>query len=506
MLSKISVSLGRRSARFESAAFAADSRSVVSLAPWLIALSVVVWIAATTASSTAQWGDHFEQFAWAHSIQWGYHKHPPLPTWILAGVIHFLGASPLWPTWLAAACMLGTAFFSYRIASELYGREVAALSLLLLSLAHAYSARASLYNHNSMMLLTVSGAVWCVLLALGPERRPVIWCLAGTAAALAVLSKYQAVVPLAGAVLALWLAGDLDDRRHRRGLLLAVLVALALLTPHLLWLAQGHAAAVDYATQQGRALSAAERLWNVTSFLAQQLRYMIGPLVLFGLLAVMPGSRPWRRRASDWNRQRAWMCGLVAFPICATVLIGPLFGIELQNHWGYQALQFSFLWLAWRLRPLAPAAGAAWWVSALTVHAVLLAVALVDFGPANAQARNRVDARFPAQGLADAVAADWAENTLCPLRIVVGPMFEASIVSVYNGGAAAVLEEGDFRKSPWVLPADIERLGAVYIASDPALLPHEGVSTLNWMEVGGGARGPARRLHWAIIPPGSCAP
>ena len=505
MLSKISVNLGQRFGRSKSVSFVADSRHIVSISPWLIAISIVVWIIATTAASTAQWGDHFEQFAWAHSLQWGYHKHPPLPTWILAGAVYLFGASPQWPTWLAAACLLGTVFFTYRTASELFGREVAVLSLLLLSLAHACSARASLYNHNSVMLLSVSSSVWCLLLALRPGRRSIFWCLAGVAAALAMLSKYQALVPLVGAVLALWLTGDLDDRRNRRGLLLATLVALALLAPHLLWLAEGHAAALDYATQKGRALSAAERLWNVTSFLAQQLRYMIGPLVLFGLLAVTPGSRPWRRRASDWNRQRAWMSGLVTFPICATVLVGPLLGIELQNHWGYQALQFSFLWLAWRLRPLAPAAGTTWWANALAVHAVLLAIALADFGSANVQARSRADSRFPAQQLADAVATDWKNDTPCPMRIIAGPMFEASIISVYNGGAAAVLEEGDYEKSPWLRPADVARYGAVYVASNSTLLPHIGATTRNSMAVGGGARGPERRIHWTIVPPDSCA-
>ena len=506
MLSKFSFNWGPRRALAERASFAPDSASVVSLAPWLIVLSVVVWIVGTTAFNSGQWGDHLEQFGWAHGLQWGYHKHPPLPTWILAGVIHLFGASPLWPALLAPACLLGAAFFTYRIANELYGRETAALALLLLSLAHACSARASLYNHNSVMLLTVSGAVWCLLLASRQRSHAAFWVLAGAAAALALLSKYQAVVPLAGAVLALWLAGDLDRRRNRRGLLVAVLVALAVLAPHLWWLGHGHGAAVDYATQQGRSLSAGERLWNVTSFLAQQLRYLIGPLLLFGVLAVMPGARPWRRRASDWNRQHAWMAGLVAFPICATVLMGPLFGIELQNHWGYQALQFSFLWLALRLRPLAPRAGPAWWAAALVVHLVLLTVARVDFAPASAQASKRVDARFPAQELADAVAADWKDDTLCPLRLVAGPMFEASIVSVYNGGAAVVLEDADFRKSPWVRPSDVTRYGAVYVASEAALLPHEGATTLNWMEVGGGARGPARQVHWAIIPPESCAP
>lgn len=503
MLSKISVNLGQRFGRSKSVSFVADSRHIVSISPWLIAISIVVWIIATTAASTAQWGDHFEQFAWAHSLQWGYHKHPPLPTWILAGAVYLFGASPQWPTWLAAACLLGTVFFTYRTASELFGREVAVLSLLLLSLAHACSARASLYNHNSVMLLSVSSSVWCLLLALRPGRRSIFWCLAGVAAALAMLSKYQALVPLVGAVLALWLTGDLDDRRNRRGLLLATLVALALLAPHLLWLAEGHAAALDYATQKGRALSAAERLWNVTSFLAQQLRYMIGPLVLFGLLAVTPGSRPWRRRASDWNRQRAWMSGLVTFPICATVLVGPLLGIELQNHWGYQALQFGALWLAWRVRQHAVVAGPAWIGLALLLHAVFLAVTMLP--AANSGGSARIDSRYPAQALADAVQRDWQDRSICPLSIVVGPSFEAGLVSVYDGGRALVLEDGDFAKSPWITPDQLLRMGAAYISTSASRLPLAGVASVGSIDVGSAAPPGRRRIYWAIVPPETCA-
>ena len=46
---------------------------------------------------------------------------------------------------------------------------------------------------------------------------------------------------------------------------------------------------------------------------------------------------------------------------------------------------------------------------------------------------------------ARAVARDWSEVTSCPMRVVVGPTFEAGVVSVYNGGTAKVLEGGDFR-------------------------------------------------------------
>ncbi|MBC7716569.1 MAG: glycosyl transferase, partial [Pseudorhodobacter sp.] len=27
--------------------------------------------------------DNIEQLTWVRSLQWGYYKHPPLPTWLL---------------------------------------------------------------------------------------------------------------------------------------------------------------------------------------------------------------------------------------------------------------------------------------------------------------------------------------------------------------------------------------------------------------------------------------
>ncbi len=480
---------------------ATDSRVIVELVPLIVLLTLVCWVLATVAVSTGQWGDHLEQFVWAHGVQWGYHKHPPLPTWLLAATISAFGPSIYWADALALVCLMGAALFTYGVARELFGREVAALALLLLSLMHAYSGRASLFNHNSVMLLTVSGAAWCVLGALKPDGSWSMWLLAAVAAALAILSKYQAVVPLAGIVLAAALTGELAPPRARRGLAAAVAVALVLLAPHLIWL-YGHGAALGYATQQGRSLTGAERAWNVVSFLVQQLRYLIGPLLLFGLLSLLPGPRT-DRIAGQTRRQRAWLVGLVAFPFWATVLTGPLFGIELQNHWGYQALQFVTLWLAWRLRPLAPVASGSWIAVALAIHGVLLAIALADPDIHTGKAV-RVDGNYPAQALADAVAADWKDDSLCPLRLVVGPSFEAGIVSVYGGGTARVLEDGSYAKSPWIAPAEVTRHGAVYVASDPAKLPTKGVTKVNWMDAGGSAQSP-RRIYWAIAPPERCS-
>ncbi len=424
---------------------------------------------------------------------------------MLAAAINLFGPSTLWPYLLAACCFVGTAMFTYGIARRLLGEVTAALALLLLSLLHAFSARASLFNHNSVMLLTVSATAWSMLRALdAPRRATAWWVLVGVMSALAMLSKYQAVVPLGGIVAGAWLAGDLAPPQAKRGLLVAMAVAAALLSPHVLWLLDGHADAIAYATQHERTLGWNARAWNVMSFLAQQLRYLVGPLLLSVMLIMAPGDRV-SRVDEDPGRRRAWLLGLVGFPLCVTVLTGPIFGMELQNHWGYQALQFVTLWLAWQLRSLVPAARSAWLLAPLSLHAAFLGFALATSGLASGKATSRLDNRYPAQALADAVQRDWKNDTLCPLRLVVGPTFEAGMISVYGRhGDVQVLEDGDFRKSPWIRPGDLQRLGAVYVSADRSTLPSRGVSTVGYLDVSSVSPPPKDRIYWAISPPEQC--
>lgn len=490
------------------AAIAFDSPRVTRMVPWLAILVATVWVGFIVATSTGQWGDHFEQFVWAHSLQWGYYKHPPLPTWMLAAVIGVLGPATWSAQLLALACTLGTGFFSWRIAKILFGDSVAALALLLWGLQHAFSARAALFNHNTVMMLAISITAWATLRALQKDSRARLWWLAvGVAAGLAILSKYQALVPLAGILVAATWSGDLGQRQARRGLLLALATALLIVAPHAFWILDDHFTTLAYATQQGQHMSSPDRAWNVVGFLAQQLRMLFPSLLLCGLLVLLPGPRRPLQDAGTGSgpvaRQRRWLFGLIVVPLTLTVLTGPLFGLHLQNHWGYQTTQFVSLWLAWRLRPHMVVAGVAWIATALLVHGVFISAAAFSGHPQSEGKRH--DLHYPAQSLADAVARDWRDDSLCPLKIVVGPTFEAGMVSVYSGGQAIVLEDGDFTRSPWLSPADLERDGAVYISRTPDGLPSKGVATLDSMDVPRISGAKDNRVYWAIAPPEHCA-
>ena len=468
---------------------------------------VAMWALVGVGFSSAQWGDHFEQFIWAHSVQWGYHKHPPLPTWLLALAIELFGPSVESARTLAVVCVLGTGLFTYLVARELFDRPTAALSLLFWGLQHPFSQRCYLFNHNTVLMLTISAVVWCVIRALRAPASVRWWLAVGALAGLSLLSKYQAIVPLVGVLLAVWLSGELCSTAVRRGMVLAAAVAMAVVTPHIGWVVQHHLSTLEYATQQGHSLSWFDRGFNVVSFIAQQLRYLLPALVLASLVLYIS-----RRESAGVavdpaplaRRQRAWLLGLIAFPFLATLLTGPLLGLRLQNHWGYQALQFAGLFFAWRLRNYLGTTKLTWLVLALAVHSASLALALqlARSGPLLGS-EGRQDARYPAQQLADAIRHDWQDDTPCPLAFVVGPPFEAGSVSVYNGGTAAVLEDGDFDKSPWISPSELERMGAVYLAAKPSELPSHGVTRIGSLDVS--VAFPVQtRVYWAVMPPLGC--
>ena len=465
----------------------------------------LVWVVVRLATSTGQWADHIEQFVRAHGREWGYHKHPPFATWLLAGAIALFGPAVAWPYLLASSCMLGTAFFTHRVACRLLGRRAAALAILIWGLQYPFSFRASLFNHDTVMILCVSAAAWALLHALSGGRTARVWWLGvGVASALAFLSKYQAVVPITGLAFGAWRGGALASPTGRHGVLVAGGAAAVLVAPHLAWLLAGHDAALAYATQEGHLLPWAGRASNVLGFLVQQLRYLIAPLLFVGLVLLLP-KRPMDAGARETPQVGVWMVALVAIPLVATVLAGPLFGLALQNHWGYQALQFVGLWLAWRVTARSAASVRQWIGVALLVHAIALgiAVATADAMPSRTGRHN--ESRFPAQAVADAVMRDWRASTSCPLAIVVGPYFESGIVSVYNGGTARVLEDGDFAKSPWIAPADLRRWGAVHVSLDPKALPTIGVSRTGSFDVSAAAPPPANHVYWAIVPPPGCA-
>ena len=76
-------------------------RDMGRLAAAFIALHLLLWTLLPALSHRAPPWDNIEQLVWTQSLQWGYYKHPPAPTWWMYFWTELLGRK-VWVTFFAA--------------------------------------------------------------------------------------------------------------------------------------------------------------------------------------------------------------------------------------------------------------------------------------------------------------------------------------------------------------------------------------------------------------------
>jgi 4-amino-4-deoxy-L-arabinose transferase-like glycosyltransferase len=487
--------------------FPTSPRLAETIPVWFPVTILAAWVSLAAMLNSSQFGDNIEQYVWAHGMVWGYWKHPPLPTFLIAALIRAVGPSVYWSYALAAFCFSGTALFTWKIAERMIGLRLAAVAVLLLGLQLNFSWRAQIYNHNSLLILLVSAAVWSALVA-AYDRRSGAWLLAGTFAGLAMLTKYQAIVPLLGLLGALWLSGAFKVRNNVIGAILAVLVAALVFLPHVHWLVTNDFAPFTYASKSVQHLPLSHRFGTLARFLFTELRILFPGIACLGVFALYVKRRPPAVEGAAGMAKdvaaidaKPWMLMLVGFPLLFLSGMALFGGMHLEGHWTLQTFQFLPIWLAQRLGRRCPRIDVRrFWHAAILVHVISMASYVLAFtGLARSTAPGN-DRAYPAKALADIVVADWEKVTACPLKYVVGPSFEAGMISVYSGLSPAVLEEGDFHKSPWVEPKDLARSGAVYVERSPRPSASQGEMAIPPRIIGDEIK---TTIYWTVVPPAS---
>lgn len=432
------------------------------------ALAIAAWVALAAWSNQSQLQDSLEQFVWGQGLEWGYWKHPPLTSWLMWAVLHIAGPVPWAAYALGGLLTIAAMACTTRLAQLLAGDRVAVLTALLLALHYGFTRRAQVFNHNTVLVACIALAAMATVQAVRGNRRR-DWLLAGLAAGLAMLAKYQAVVPLAGLLLAVVLAGE--ARRCLRGLLLAAACAALVVLPHGLWVLQHGAQTVHYALASLDAgASAPIHRLRLVPVLAMQAKYFLTIGVFAALLwaATRASGGPGAvGQARFTPLQRRWFAGLVLLPVA--VLVGAAaVGVQVQSHWGFQASQFLVVPIAIALdRRFGGWRGlhtGAW----LLAQACAMAVFVAEAGAATAPGERPPVSRLPAAAIAHEVTAQWRAFTTCELRYLRGPVALAGMVSAYAGQRLLVQEDGDPRKSPWIDPDAMRASGFVDVREQRA--------------------------------------
>jgi 4-amino-4-deoxy-L-arabinose transferase-like glycosyltransferase len=426
---------------------------------WTLAATtatVFLWVAAAAFLNDSQLQDSLEQFVWGRGFEWGYWKHPPLTSWIMWTALQVLPATPLVTYGLAAVFGVATIWLSALLAQRLFGTQAAIGTALLLTLHYGFTRRGQVYNHNTVLVACVALAALLVLVAVQRDR-PRDWVAAGMAAGLAILAKYQAVLPLAGLLLAVAAGGDW--RRCRGGLALAAGVALLVVAPHAIWVVQQDFTTLRYAAHYVEASGLGARGERSASFMAMQGKYFL-PAACFLLVLWATSRGRWMPRPGMDGRQRAWLVGLVVVPPVLVLLAALAGGVRLQSHWGLQTTQFLAVGIAVLLLQRFGPWGARHTLAWAAVQAVALALFIgqglghVGFTSERAAAR-----ALPAASLARQVQGWWRGRTGCELDYLSGDVSMAGMLAAYAGRPVRVLEDNDPFKSPWIDLAAMQARG-----------------------------------------------
>jgi hypothetical protein len=448
------------------------------LAGLYIVVLVLVWSVLPGLIQSTPPADNIEQLNWAHALQWGYAKHPPLPTALLIGFEQVFGSSADLTYFLAMMCVGITLWMLWLCAKECLSPESALVALLLSSANYYLMGRGSFFNHNTVMAPFVAISVWSVLRII---RSPSdaswpIWLLLGLSQACGTLVKYQMALPIIANLACLLACGAHRQPRFAVKLTLASAATALPLVPHLLWLSGHHFSTFSYAS--GSLLAShgiGGRLHDVFGFVAQQIGRFAPALVSVGicLLIARKSSAPCSgtaqggcgyREASGLPVSPAPVALVATIPGLCIVLLTLGMGSSPQNHWGATTtLLLPLLLVVWlpRIRQLSAQLVLKVVVGVQAVSVAWVAVA-AHLSPSFVH-------QFPAQPLAGLADAYWVSHAdgVSP-QYVIGPAWIAGSIAIELPGHPAVMGNGKRDDAPWITNEKLAQCGALLIW-DPAV-------------------------------------
>jgi 4-amino-4-deoxy-L-arabinose transferase-like glycosyltransferase len=505
------------------------------------------WVVLLCLAQTLLWGlglglsrsapelDSAEQFVWAFSMESGYWKHPPLPSWIMHGLLNVFGPSVALPFVATQLCVTLALALIWKLGCEFMSPRRSLIAMALTSLVAYHNVGGDSFNHNSV-LLPFQAATWLFFYRATRSGAWHQWVLVGLFAGLSMLVKYVALLPLAGLLVCFAADRQLHTRRSLAGLALAIVVFATVMLPHALWLRSTSYLPFHYAQAVSQSLPGllATLRALVDFVLIQVMRLLPFALGMWFAMRQTAKADAAPCQAAPVNsfktspRDIRFLLIATLTPLLLTVLISLVTETELQSRWGANA----FLLVGWLAMAALPRLDTPR-MQRTTVHVVLLAqvsmcsVVVLSKTLLSDHLQIRSRANFPGAVLAEQAQATWARHTSVPLRLVVSDIWLGGNLVAHSDRRLAVLIDGRHFKSPWVKEQAVADCGALVLDDqtddaaghakpDAALEALMAKATLQgtWLLPWNGARGDASRsamgkVKWGILlpqNPAACLP
>jgi 4-amino-4-deoxy-L-arabinose transferase-like glycosyltransferase len=431
----------------------------------LLVLNGIFWtIYSTVSAGNGLHHDMLEAFAWAQEPAWGYPKHPPFWAWV---AYLWFKVFPIqdWAFYLLAQANAQIAIVgAWMLTRQIYGRDNAGASVLLLLLTPFYTFISIRYNANIIFLSLWPWTAYVFVRALESNR--LVWSVAfGLLAAACMLSKYFALLLLASCFLASLLHPRARLYYRSASPYISIAICAVLFVPHLVWLWNNDFLPFTWAALRTQD-SFGKTFGSILGFFFGSLAFHV--LIVAALLFVMTADARWSAARKLWATLRdrsQWPWHILSF--------GPLVLTAVAGLAGHIRLSPAF---ATPIFPLLPALLVLAWQPSLErtrALAIKLYLAVVAVAAISAPFVPYVSMRFgeafnaePRAELYQKAEQFWREGNSAPLRITGGSFPYALGMSFHASTHPSFFERLDMRFSPWVNAERIAREGMLILCTD----------------------------------------
>ncbi len=461
----------------------------------LMLVFALVWVGHLQSVALTVPMDNVEQWVWSHALAWGYHKHPPLPTWMLWLVQQVTGRHALTAAVLGATCSLASVGIMYLLLRRFWSGFAAWLAVLAALCITFYSGRLNYYNHNIVLMLCVSATIYCWWQILH-DGRTRWWVGLGLAAGLGMLSKYQYLLVLQPSLTCLLLLRPWASRKVVGQLALALVIAGLLFLPHGLWLMSRavedgplayalHTAKPDW---PGRHTTAAAMqhsgIWLLDLVFNRCLPALLVLLAVKGFMrraAVAEAARINPALQSPVSAEKFVLLWGLLPPLTITAL-GMGLGMDLQMQWG---TAFA-LWLVpaamvlLRLHRAQPPRWLPW--TALGTFALIQALLLAESYSTSAAGccTNGKWRNFDSQRIAQELDAAARDQIGGQFHVLVGSVNTVGAIAMALPEQPRVLIDARPDISPWIGADELFGSGVVQILPPGSTLPGASALPSGW--------------------------
>jgi 4-amino-4-deoxy-L-arabinose transferase-like glycosyltransferase len=453
-----------------------------------------------------------EGLSWGHEWQWGYYKHPPLPSWEAEVAFDLLG--DIGPYLLSQISVGVTYLFVYLLGRRMMPAPYALAGTVLLAGVYYFSIPTPQFNHNIAQMPLWAAAAYFYYRSL--ETRTLgSWTLLGLTIGLGMLTKYSTAMLAAAIIFYALSARSTRNIFASAGPYLAILVCLVVMTPHLIWLVHNNFPTLNFVVHRAGHTVAIHRLLTPLTFLAAQLAALL-PCLTVAAIAGIVGRGSFRELPTWRDDNLRFLIVLGLGPALLAAFLSLASGLGLYDEWGTTMWNLTGLLLVYASKP--------WWenisfprlflcVAALFV-AMPVAYAIAEtYGPEWRGAHPRT--QWPDRAMAQRLSAAWTRTTGRKLEVVAGAPWLAGLIALRSEPRPSVFTDANFREALWLSPAKVRESGTLVVWQvskqtplPPANLMLPGLQMMGTMDFMWPYSNKIEPLHigWGIVPPIQSAP